>query len=240
MLLKDLEKYYIKHKKYFTDPAVEVVLPQIDILESWFENDNYWDQLLRRLERAIRTAYQSFDKISEDSHYKLLHHILSLHHESTLEHEKITFRLITNRGVTHELVRHRLASYTQESTRYVKYWSKHWYKVIYPAWLFIKSDDEIKFWYNSHLEIAKFYWQALNQFKWKAQEARGLLPNDIKTEIVVTMNLRELRHFIALRGEKYAHPDIRIIALTLLDILHKKIPLIFDDLYEKFKEDILG
>ncbi len=237
MLLSNLKQYFEKHKQYFNQDQVQVVLSEIEILEPEFNTSDYGDKLLRRLERAIRTAYQSFDKVSPDSHYKLLHHILSLHHESTLEHEKITFKIITNRWVTHELVRHRIASYTQESTRYVKYWTKHWYKIIYPAWMPEKSDDQVQWWYQSHLQIAKLYGKALNEFWWKAQEARGFLPNDIKTEIVVTMNLRELRHFIALRGEKYAHPDIRVIALTLLEILHSKIPLIFDDLYEKlFKQ----
>ncbi len=239
MTISKLKSYYEQHKKYFTNSNVSVVLPSIEILEPWFENDNFGENLLRRLEKAIRTAYQSFDRVWPDSHYKLLHHILTLHHESTLEHEKITFKIVTNRWVTHELVRHRLASYTQESTRYVKYWTKHWYKIIYPAWIINKSEDEIKFWYDSHVNIANIYWKALNNFKWKAQEARWFLPNDIKTEIVVTMNLRELRHFIQLRGEKYAHPDIRVLALTLLEILHQKIPLIFDDLYKQFEDDII-
>jgi len=240
MLINNLKKHFEKYNHLFNDPTVTVVLPEIEILEPDWNDPDYWDKILRRLERAIRTAYQSFDRIWPDSHYKLLHHILSLHHESTLEHEKITFKIITNRWVTHELVRHRLASYTQESTRYVKYWTKHWYKIIYPAWMVDKSEEEIKFWYENHLKIAQIYWKALNDYKRKAQEARGFLPNDIKTEIVVTMNLRELRHFIALRWEKYAHPDIRIIALTLLEMLHKKIPLVFDDLYKKFKDDIVN
>jgi thymidylate synthase (FAD) len=225
-----LAKFYENDKKFFTDPNVEVILPEVEILEPWFDEPDYGEKLLRRLERAIRTAYQSFDRIGPDSHYKLLKHILTLHHESTLEHEKITFKVITNRGVTHELVRHRIASYTQESTRYVKYWKKHWYKIIYPTWLKDKTDEEKKRWYQSHLQIANFYWKALNEFWWKAQEARWLLPNDIKTEIVVTMNLRELRHFLKLRWDKAAHPDIRVIAHTLLKILKEKIPLIFDDI----------
>lgn len=234
MLLEDLKKYYESHKKLFSNPLVEVVLPSVEILEPWFQDEDFWDKVLRRLERAIRTAYQSFDRIWEYSHYKLIKHILALHHESTLEHEKITFKVVTNRWVTHELVRHRIASYTQESTRYVKYWYKHKYKIIYPAWIYNKPEQEVVWWYNQHVAIAWMYGYALNNLWWKAQEARWLLPNDIKTEIVVTMNLRELRSFLNLRADNTAHPDIRVIALTLLDILHKKIPLIFDDLYQKF------
>ena len=232
MLISDLKNLYDKLSYIFNSDIVSVVLPEIEILEPWFNEEDFWDKLLRRLERAIRTAYQSFDKVWPDSHYRLLHHILSLHHESTLEHEKITFKIITNRWVTHELVRHRLASYTQESTRYVKYWKKHWYKVIFPAWMSDKSEEVVKTWYEYHIKIAKMYGSLLNDFGLKAQEARWVLPNDLKTEIVVTMNLRELRHFIALRWAPNAHPDIRVIALTLLEMLYKKIPLVFDDLYQ--------
>lgn len=230
--LNELSSYFEKHKKFFDSPEVEVIMPQLDILEE----DLDWEKILRRLERAIRTAYQSFDRIWPDSHYKLLRHILALHHESTLEHEKITFRLITNRWVTHELVRHRIASYTQESTRYVKYWQKHWYKVIYPVHLAMKTEEEVKKWYEYHLQIAKMYWDFLNNFWRKPQEARWILPNDLKTEIVVTMNLREIRHFISLRASKFAHSDIRILAWELLYRLSEKIPIIFDDLLEKVEK----
>ena len=134
-LEKDLENKSNILKWLYNDELVKIILPEIIIEEEWFENKNYWDKVLRRLEKWIRTAYQSFDKVSEDSHYKLVKKILQLHHESTLEHEKLTFRIMTNRWVTHELVRHRIASYTQESTRYIKYWKKYKeaYKIIYPA-----------------------------------------------------------------------------------------------------------
>ncbi len=233
--IKDLEKFYEKHKNLFDNPDVEVVLPEVEILEeNYYSDPQWWEKILRKLERAIRTAYQSFDRIWPDSHYKLLKHILTLQHLSTIEHEKITFKVITNRGVTHELVRHRIASYTQESTRYVKYWQKHGYKIIYPAWIIEKPEEQVKEWYNFHTKIAQTYWKFLNDRWWKPQEARWILPNDLKTEIIVTMNLRELRHFFTLRCHSAAHPDIRVVALTLLDMLHSKIPLIFDDLYYEF------
>ena len=227
--IEDIKESYTNLKnKIFTNPEVEVVLPKIEILEPGFEEPDYGEKVLRRLERAIRTAYQSFDKIWPESHYKLINHILTLHHESTLEHEKITFKVITNRWVTHELVRHRIASYTQESTRYVKYWVKHWYKIIFPAWLKEKDLNEAQTWYKVHCYIAQQYWNFINNFKRKPQEARGILPNDLKTEIVVTMNFRQLRHFISLRAHPAAHPDIRVIAGSLRKKLKQKIPLIFD------------
>jgi thymidylate synthase (FAD) len=152
-----------------------------------------------------------------------------LKHESTLEHEKITFKVTTSRWVTHELVRHRLASYTQESTRYVKYWEKHWYKIIYPVHMSWKSDEEVQKWYDIQVKIAESYGEML-QSNWQPQEARWILPNDLKTDIVVTMNLRALRHYFNLRCDKSAHSDIRIIAWELMYILKDIIPLLFDDI----------
>jgi thymidylate synthase (FAD) len=99
-----------------------------------------------------------------------------------------------------------------------------------------KPDEQVKDWYLIHTQIAKNYGKFLKEYGWKPQEARGILPNDLKTEIIVTMNLRELRHFFTLRCHPAAHPDIRVIAFTLLEMLHKKIPLLFDDLYDEFKE----
>lgn len=213
----------------FLSDQLEVVTPQIDILD---ENID-WDRILRSLERAIRTAYQSFEKVWENSHYNIIKLILSKKHESTLEHEKLTFRIITNRWVTHELVRHRIASYTQESTRYVDPFKKWWYKVIYPSWIAGKDIEIKKKWFETHLAIATSYKEMIESWL-KPEEARWLLPNDLKTEIVVTMNLREIRHFINLRWSLFAHPDIRVVALSLLKELKDKMPLIFDDLFEQY------
>lgn len=223
-LIEELQKDSI----YFTADEIEIIAPEITILDENIDGE----KILRSLERAIRTAYQSFDKMDEESHYKILKLIISKKHESTLEHEKLTFRIITNRWVTHELVRHRIASYTQESTRYVDPFKKWWYKIIYPSWLHDKDEEVKKRWYNIQVDTAKEY-KNLIELWLKPEEARWILPNDLKTEIVVTMNLREIRHFINLRWSQFAHPDIRVVALTFLQMLHDKIPLIFDDLYEE-------
>jgi len=213
----------------YASDSIQVVLPSVEILDKDIDGE----KILRSLERAVRTAYQSFDKVSEDSHYKIIKLILLKKHESTLEHEKITFRVITNRWVTHELVRHRIASYTQESTRYVDPFKKWWYKIIYPAWLWDKDHEMKEKWFQTHLSIAKTYKEMIE--KWlRPEEARWILPNDLKTEIVVTMNLREIRHFITLRSSEFAHPDIRVISLDLLKQLKAIIPLLFDDLSEQF------
>lgn len=225
---KTLEESLKKDSKILENNSLEIIAPSVEILDK----DIDWDRILRSLERAIRTAYQSFDKVSEDSHYKIIKLILSKKHESTLEHEKITFKVITNRWVTHELVRHRIASYTQESTRYVDPFKKWWYKIIYPFWIEDKSEEIKKTWIENHINQAETYKKLVNLWL-KPEEARWILPNDLKTEIVVTMNLREIRHFINLRWSEFAHGDIRVIALSLLEDLHSRIPLIFDDLYEQ-------
>lgn len=228
-IINDLQKELNLDLKFFESDNVEIVIPSVEILDQDIDGD----KILRSLERAIRTAYQSFDKMSEDSHYNIIKLILSKKHESTLEHEKLTFKVITNRWVTHELVRHRIASYTQESTRYVDPFKKWWYKVIYPSRLYDKDEQSKKKWFETHENTAKIYKEMI-EAGFKPEEARGILPNDIKTEIIVTMNLREIRHFINLRSSQFAHPDIRIIALSFLKDLKEKIPLLFDDLYENY------
>jgi len=229
--IKELKESFLKHKKFFNNDKLKVILPWVEILDENIDGE----KILRNLERAIRTSYQSFDKVWPDSHYKLIKLILSLKHESTLEHEKITFKVTTSRWVTHELVRHRLASYTQESTRYVKYWEKNSYQIIYPVHLSSKSDDEVKKWYDIQVKIAETYGDFLSSW-WQPQEARWILTNDLKTDIVVTMNLRALRHYFNLRCDKSAHSDIRIVAWELMYQLKDKIPLIFDDIVEKFEK----
>ena len=212
----------------YTGQNLEVIIPNIDIVGPTPDGE----QIMRHLEAAIRTAYKSEDKIGPDSHTKILKQILSLKHESTLEHVNITFRIVTSRGVTHELVRHRLASYTQESTRYVNY-GKRPPQVILPWHLIDRSDEEKEFWYDSQVQIVEKYLTALSKYKWKPQDARGFLPNDLKTEIVTTMNLRSFRHFLSLRTAASAHPDMQVIAREVLRFLYKTVPVLLEDIQAK-------
>lgn len=213
----------------FSNGDVEVILPSVEIIDP-IDGIN----ILKKLEKIIRVAYKSEDKITDTSYEKMLNVILANNHLSTLEHEHVTFKIVTNRGVTHELVRHRIANYTQESTRYVNY-SKKGGQVIYPAWIVNKSTNEKLFWYTRMCNAMIGYNQAINEYGWKPQEARGILPHDVKTEIYSTMNLRELQHVERLRGEdaNSAHPDIRIVISELMSQLQSKIPIIFDKNYER-------
>ena len=218
----------------FMWPHLEVILPSVELVGVPPDGE----VIMRHLEGAIRTAYKSEDKIGPGSAEKILKHILSLKHESTLEHVNLTFRIVTSRGVTHELVRHRIASYTQESTRYVNY-GKRPPQVILPWHLTKRTSQEKLFWYESQQKIISYYQDAIRILNWKPQDARGLLPNDLKTEIVMTMNLRSLRNFLILRTAASAHPDMQVVAREILNLVYHIVPLIFEDIQHKIVSNIV-
>lgn len=202
----------------------------MDIIKPNFiiEDEVDGEKILKNIERYGRTCYKSEDKISEDSAKKFVKMIISNGHESVLEHEKITVRIICDRGVTHEIVRHRIASYSQESTRYCNYKS-HGIKVIEPIF-FVESEKKYDIWREA-MKSAETAYNKLIELGASPQEARSVLPNSLKTEIVVTYNLREWRHFFKLRCSKRAHPQMREVTLPLLGVFKQKIPVVFDDIF---------
>lgn len=191
-------------------------------------------EILKNIEKIGRVCYKSEDKITDESSEKFIANILKSGHESVIEHEKISVRIICDRGVSHEIVRHRIASYSQESTRYCNYNKDKFGKeltVIKPVF-WDEESDEYKIWLDTMQTIEETY-NRMIEMGAKPQEARSILPNSLKTEIVVTMNLREWRHFFKLRTSLRAHPQMREIACALLDDFKRRIPVIFDDiLYE--------
>lgn len=207
---------------------MRIIEPSIEVLD---EINGY--EILRKIERIGRVCYKSEEKITSESSKMFIGNILKSGHESVIEHEKVSVRLVCDRGVSHEIVRHRIASYSQESTRYCNYSKDKFGKeitVIKP--LFWKEDSqEYKVWYDAMLNSEKAY-QQLIQMGAKPQEARSVLPSSLKTEIVVTMNLREWRHFFKLRTAVNAHPQMREIACMALHVLKREIPIIFDDIVE--------
>ncbi|MBS5794400.1 MAG: FAD-dependent thymidylate synthase [Clostridiales bacterium] len=192
-------------------------------------------EMLKAIERAGRTCYKSENLVSEESAKKFVTNILKLGHESVIEHEKITVRIICDRGVSHEIVRHRIASYSQESTRYCNYCNDRFgneLTFIEPCFFSSDSEEDIKnkqVWLDTMAIIEKNY-NMLIENGAKPEEARAILPNSLKTEIVVTMNLRAWRHFFKLRSDKSAHPQIREIANMILDEFKEKLPTIFGDI----------
>lgn len=201
------------------------------ILEDSFDGN----EIIKKIELAGRTCYKSEKIITSDSAKIFVKKLIETGHESVIEHEKITVRIICDRGVTHEIVRHRIASYSQESTRYCNY-SKSKFgseiTVIEPCfWKRGNSADLEKYvvWKKLMEESEKAYIKLI-ELGATPQEARSVLPNSLKTEIVITMNLREWRHFFKLRTTEAAHPQMREIARPLLDEFKKRIPIIFDDI----------
>lgn len=192
-------------------------------------------RMMRTIERAGRTCYKSEHNISEGSAEKFISNIIKRGHESVIEHEKITVRFICDRGVTHEMVRHRLASYSQESTRYCNYANdKFGNELTFIKPCFWNEDTEagkakMELWKKSMQNIENEY-NELIALGARPEEARSILPNSLKTEIVVTMNLRAWRNFFRLRTAPAAHPQIRQIAIVLLEELKEKLPVVFGDL----------
>ena len=189
------------------------------------------DVILKRLEQCGRVCYKSEGRITEDSAPKFVAGIIKRGHEAVLEHCSFTVKFICDRGVSHEIVRHRVASYCQESTRYCNY-SKGDFgseiTVIEPSYLNSNTFayDE---WKEACRRAETAYFNLLN-WGLSPQEARAVLPNSLKTEVVMTANIREWRHFLKLRCSKAAHPQMREVATQLLKELQEKIPVLFDDI----------
>lgn len=189
------------------------------------------DEIIAKIERAGRTCYKSEGRIAEGTAEKFIASIVKRGHESVLEHASVTVRLICDRGVTHEIVRHRIASYSQESTRYCNYSGDKFGNEITVIRPFFWNDDPEKFeiWKNAMLATEKAY-NDLIAAGATAQEARSVLPNSLKTEIVMTMNIREWRHFLKLRTSPAAHPQMREVAIPLLREFQKLLPSLFSDI----------
>lgn len=208
---------------------MKIINPSYEIL-----NTINGEEMLRFIEKIGRVCYKSEDRITDDSAKSFVLALIKSGHESVLEHVSITVKFICDRGVSHEIVRHRLASYSQESTRYCNYG---------------KANADGK--YTGLTFIRPCYWpeNSYDMDKWKKQmqavellyisyvntgstpeQARAILPNSLKTEIVMTANLREWRHFLKLRTARDAHPQIREIAVPLLKKMQNMIPVVFDDI----------
>lgn len=183
------------------------------------------------IERCGRVCYKSEDRITAGSAETFIRRIIDMGHHSVLEHASATILFVCDRGVTHELVRHRLAAYSQESTRYCNYGKdKHdnQISVIRPPGLEGVAFDR---WEQSVFDAEDMYLQLLNLGK-TPQIARSVLPNCLKTEIAMTANFREWRHVLTLRTAKAAHPQIREIMFMASSLLKCVAPTVFDGFAE--------
>jgi thymidylate synthase (FAD) len=204
-------------------------------------------EMLKSIERAGRTCYKSEDQITDESAEKFIKMLVERGHESVLEHEKISILFVCDRGVSHEIVRHRIASFSQESTRYCNYAKDKFESqitFIQPLWIsdeqielvqrmneknYMQVEETTKAWYASILESEQAY-NSLSKLGWQPQQARSVLPNSLKTEIVVTANIREWRTIFKQRTAKVAHPQMRELMCPLLDELKTIIPVVFNDI----------
>lgn len=193
------------------------------------------DVTLPRIEQIARTCYKSEGAIKPGSAEKMVAMLCKNHHYAMIEHISLSIKFITDRGVANEIVRHRIGSYAQESTRYCNY-SKDKFDgeltFIKPCF-WDEHSDQMRDW-RSAMTLAENHYLGLLAMGATPQEARAVLPNSLKTELVMTANIREWRHFLNLRCDPAAHPQMREVALLLLDKLHDAVPVCFDDLWEKW------
>jgi thymidylate synthase (FAD) len=200
---------------------MKIVQPSATLLFSTAE-----PQLL--IERCGRVCYKSESQAAPGTDEKLVRFLLERHHESVIEHAGATILVVCDRGVTHEIVRHRLASYSQESTRYCNYGSeKHGGEiaVIKPPGLTEETEPH----WRAAVDVAERAYLAMIVAGVSPQIARSVLPTCLKTEIAITMNFREWRHFLRLRLAPAAHPQMREVAAMIRDLLLPLAPAVFEE-----------
>lgn len=206
-----------------------IVKPEVRVPESALN-----PEVLKKLERYARVCYKSEGNMSEAGTERFISSKISLGHESIIEHEKITVMFVVDRGVSHEIVRHRIAAYSQESTRYCNYAGDRFGSEIAVIEPFFYTESEKYDIWKKGCEAAERAYMDLIRAGSTPQEARAVLPNSLKTEIVATYNMREWRHFFKMRCAPAAHPQMRQVAIPLLLCFKERLSALFDDIpYDK-------
>lgn len=213
---------------------MKIIRASAEILSPILSNQEEIDDMYQRIEMAGRTCYKSEDRITPVSARKFVGQIVRSHHEAMLEHASMTVRFVVDRGVSHELVRHRIASFAQESTRYCNY-SKDKFgnelTFIRPCF-WEEGTAKYSAWEDAMKLAESFYLQML-AYGATPQEARSVLPNSLKTDIVMTANMREWRHFFQLRAAGITgapHPQMMEVAVPLWQQCVKAMPELFSDI----------
>lgn len=240
---------------------MQIINPSVKLLAyTKLIDDDTSSSPTKLIELAMRNCYKSEDKITADSYKKIIPSVISKGHTSTIEHVSFTFRIITSRDVLQEVVRHKIASYSVESTRYCNY-NKKGMQFVKPAFVseedlnkaielykYSKSDldnllngdsisNDIKciFRWLEDIKAAETSYNYMIEHGWKPQQARAILPGCLKTEIVMTINCRSLLNFIELRTSNSAHPDIVVVAKEIERIVTEICPEIFGNTHVKIK-----
>lgn len=215
---------------------MKVIEAKAEILRPALTQDAI-DAIYRNIEIAGRTCYKSEDKITNDSARKFVRALVKSGHEAMIEHASMTVRFTVDRGVSHELVRHRIASFAQSSTRYCNYSQAKFgneLTVIKPCFW---SENTAKYtaWFSAMKAAERYYFDLL-EYGAKPEEARSVLPNSLMTEVVVTANFREWRNIFKLRaaGETgRPHPQMQEVMIPLLKQCQELMPELFDDILIK-------
>ena len=205
---------------------MKVIEPSVELI-----NPIPYEVAMNTIEIAGRTCYKSEENMSGNTSEDFISRIIKRGHESVLEHVSVTARFICDRGVSHEIVRHRIGAYSQESTRYCNYSENKFgneITVIKPCF-WSESDNEYGIWEISCKGAEENYISLIRDHNSTPQEARAVLPNSLKTTIIVTYNFREWRHFLRLRCSPAAHPQMRQVAFMALKELKTKYPVFFFD-----------
>lgn len=223
---------------------VIVIAPSVDVMTTQLD----MSKMIPNIEAAGRTCYKSEHKMDESSAPKFVRKIIKNGHHSVLEHASVTVRFICSRSTSHQLVRHRIGSYSQESQRYCNYGKTDALHVIAPkqvlssyghkmGQIFSSSGEMLEGgcapWLNSCINSYANYLLLLEK-GWKPEDAREVLPNCTKTEVVTTYNLRQWRWFFEKRCDKHAQSQIRFLSKQLLCELNKYLGPVFEDQYAKF------
>lgn len=202
-----------------------------------------WAEMVKRVERAGRVCYKSEYRISQGLAEQFVRYMIDRGHESVIEHVSFSVLFTVDRGITHELVRHRLASYSQESTRYCNYANARFgseIAVIDPSKSIsldfsmdaVTSEEAtaiLQEWVQA-IEHAEKHYMRLIELGASPQIARSVLPQCTKADIMVTANIREWRHILRLRTSRAAHPQMREIMIPLLMELKQLCPVFFEDI----------
>ena len=187
-------------------------------------------KMLQFIEFVGRKCYKSEDKITDYSAFKFVKTLIDKQHESVLEHQSINVLFICDRGISHEIVRHRLASFSQESTRYCNYSKGKFGNEL--TFIDIRphvNDEMYECWLSDLFLIETYYFELLEKGA-TPEISRDILPTSLKTELVVTANLREWRTIFKQRTAPTAHPQMRELMQPLLDEIKTLVPIVFDDI----------
>jgi thymidylate synthase (FAD) len=226
----------------------------VKLIRASYEVRTPLDGIMQVVEAAGRCCYKSEAKIGQETAAPFCKMLIDRGHESVIEHASLTVKFTIDRGVSHELVRHRLCSFSQESTRYCDYapgGKVGGITFVIPPWVNIEEGEYAggRYTGNNRIGFAECQWFScmanaeawynhLREANWRPEQARAVLPNSLKTEIIVTANLREWRHIFRLRTAPAAHPQMREVMVPLRDELAAALPEVFG--YTNLKASTCG